>query len=101
MNEYMFQSRAMRILYYTQGVLFTVTSLVIIPWMLSSIRTIDRFFAPSPESRETIAQLAQQAPQDTVAQDRRQFRAFVREAENQRGVPETDRNQDADAIPEQ
>ena len=67
MNEYILQSRAMRILYYTEGVLFTVTSLVIIPWMLSSIRTIDRFFAPSPESRETIAQLAQQAPQDPKA----------------------------------
>jgi len=80
MNEYMFQSRAMRILYYTQGVLFTVTSLVIIPWMLSSIRTIDRFFEPSPESCETIALLAQQAQQDRKA------------AETLRQIEETERH---------
>ena len=67
MDEYIFQSRAVRILFYTEGAVISVCMLALIPYMLSGARSTDRFFRPSPESREAMAQLAQQAQHDPRA----------------------------------
>jgi len=46
MYEYIFQSRAMRILSYAEGAVISVFMLALIPCVLSNARSTPRFFEP-------------------------------------------------------
>lgn len=67
MEEYFYQSRATRIFCYTSGAIFTAVWLILIPSILSTASSIGVPSEPSPEDRDYMARLAEQAKEDTQA----------------------------------
>ncbi|MCY3019788.1 MAG: hypothetical protein NTW87_12260, partial [Planctomycetota bacterium] len=67
MEEYWYQSRAMRIFCYTCGAIFTAVWLILIPWMISTAASMGRHGEPSPEERDSLARLVERAKEDPQA----------------------------------
>ena len=67
MNDYMLQSRPMRIYFYAFGVMFSLLSLVYVLLALSCAWSMGTTIEYPPETREFLAQLAKEAKQDAQA----------------------------------